>query len=158
MMMMLKTNSVIPDDCRIFSQRAAFPSSPYACNLHNCDDEPTMFVIWHLTEITVWMSVKLSLSVCWDLFFTSRHCSSPKDKDSYVTLGSPGSQSSLASWLLAVITWDSRYWARGQRWLGTPPQKTPLLLLPDSHLTSSQRQSPPPPPPSQNMTPLRSAW
>ena len=157
-MMMLKTNSVIPDDCRIFSQRAGFPSSPYACNLHNCDDEPTMFVIWHLQKLRcewVWSWVW----VCAEIFlFTSRHCSSPKDKDSYVTLGSPGSQSSLASWLLAVITWDSRYWARGQRWLGTPPQKTPLLLLPDSHLTSSQRQSPPPPPPSQNMTPLRSAW
>ena len=42
MMMAMKmttmiTDSVIPDDCHIFFQRAAFPSSPVTCNLDNDD-------------------------------------------------------------------------------------------------------------------------
>ena len=96
MMTMLITHSVIPDDCHIFFQRAAIPSSPVSCNLEDFFDCDNL----SLTQIKVWIRMSMSYSEYEDVvkmgiifFFTSRHCSSPKDRDSYVTLGSPGSQS-----------------------------------------------------------------
>ena len=133
MMMAMKmttmiTDSVIPDDCHIFFQRAAFPSSPVTCNLDNDDGhdfdyhdmplkqarKPLSYASSKLCPPTDSLtgvrcratSVAKIYGVDKDqyeyenvvkmgmvFFFTSRHCSSPKDRDSYVTLGSPGSQS-----------------------------------------------------------------
>ena len=77
--MRMITNSVIPDDCHIFSQRAAFPSSPNTRNLDNCDDGDDFD---DLDEYAYELVVRMGII----FFFTSRHCSLPKDRDSYVTL------------------------------------------------------------------------
>ena len=64
MMMMteLITDSVIPDDCHIFFQRAAFPSSPVTCNLDDGDDEYYFdYDDLSLTEIKVRIRVGMSM-------------------------------------------------------------------------------------------------
>ena len=68
-----ETDSVIPDDCRIFFQRAAFPSSPVTCNLDNDDNEDYFdYDDLPMTEIKVWMSLRMSLRM--SLSMSMRMC------------------------------------------------------------------------------------
>ena len=143
-MMMMITNSVIPDDCHIFSQRAAFPSSPNTCNLDNYDDGDNFD---DYDEYAYELVVRMGIILYLQTLLTSQG-------QGLICYPEVHKGHNHHRQILIVVTGDSRCWVQGQQWPGIPPQKqNPPLLSPSS--ISSPPQSPPPPPPSQNKTPLR---